>query len=278
MTWWQAAVLGFIQGATEWLPVSSTAHLRIVPALLGWDDPGAGFTAVIQWGTLLAAVYYFRDDIVKILAGWLGLRDARPLRGPDSRLGWMIIVGTLPIVLFGLLLEKRIKQDFRNLYVISGALIGLAALLAWADFRHRQPPPEGFTDDLDKITWRQALLIGFAQALALVPGASRSGVTITAALFLGLGRPTAARFSFLLSLPAIFGAGLYELIKDRDTLLDQGVMNVLLATAVAAVVGYASIVWLLGLLRRYSMLGFIVYRVALGLAILALLWARVLKP
>jgi undecaprenyl-diphosphatase len=277
MSPWEAVVLGFVQGATEFLPISSTAHLRIVPALLGKPDPGAAFTAVIQWGTFFAAVWYFRRDLGMILAGWLGLRTAQPLHGPDSRLGWMILLGTLPIVVFGLLLEKKIDHELRGLEVIAWALIGLGVLLALADWRSQRAPPEGLTDDLTHLTWAQGLLIGLAQALALVPGASRSGVTITAALFVGLSRPAAARFSFLLSLPAIFGAGLYKLLRDRHDLFTLGAGNVLIATVVAAVVGYASIAWLLSLLRKHSLLGLILYRIALGVTLLALCWSGALK-
>lgn len=277
----EAIILGIIQGATEFLPISSTAHLRIIPALLGWkEDPGAAFTAVIQWGTLLAAVVYFWKDIVRILSGWFGLRTAQPFHGSDSRVGWQIIVGTLPIVVMGLLLQKRIKEDFRSLYVIAAALIVLAALLAVAEWWHARMPKDRLTNDIDKLSWLQALLIGLGQAVALIPGASRSGVTITAALFVGLGRPEAARFSFLLSLPAIFGAGLYELIKERKELLasKDSLNTLILATVVSGVVGYASIAWLMRMLRTNTTLVFILYRVALGLAILGLLWAEVLKP
>lgn len=280
MTTWEATVLGFVQGATEYLPVSSTAHLKIVPSLCGWEDPGAAFTAVTQWGTLLAAVVYFRQDILDILAGWFGLKTFRPFVAPESRLGWMIILGTVPIVVLGLLLHGRIEKEFRSLYVIAGALIGLAILLACSEAWHSRKPEESHTHDLDKITWAQALIIGLAQAVALVPGASRSGVTITAALFVGLARPTAARFSFLLSLPAIFGAGLYELIKKRKELMgtQESAYNLVLATAVAAVVGYASIAWLLEMLKRNTTLLFVVYRVALGLLILGLLSYGTLQP
>jgi undecaprenyl-diphosphatase len=277
---WKAIVLGFVQGATEYIPVSSTAHLKIVPSLCGWGDPGAAFTAVIQWGTLLAAVIYFRQDILDILAGWFGLKTFRPFVAPESRLGWMIIFATLPVVVVGLAFHKRIEEDFRNLYVIAGSLISLAILLAIAEAWHSRKPDDSYTSDLDKITWTQALLIGVAQALAVVPGVSRSGVTITAALFVGLARPTAARFSFLLSLPAIFGAGLYELIKEREKLLQtqESAVNLVVATVVAGVVGYASIAWLLEMLKRNTTLVFIVYRIALGLLILGLLYAGTLEP
>jgi undecaprenyl-diphosphatase len=346
MTELQAATLGLVQGVTEFLPISSTAHLKIVPALLGWKDadgnpldPGAAFTAVTQWGTWLATVVYFRRDLARILAAWWrGLViTGRPFAEQDSRLAWMIAAGTVPIVLFGLLLRKWIKQEFRSNYVIAAALIGLALLLLVAELlaawrRKRSvpvpapPPPEEAArtetsrnvqaaggivppppitssaptappndltaraperpltappeKDLAHVGWAEALLIGLAQAVALVPGASRSGVTITGALFVGLDRPTAARFSFLLSLPAIFGAGLYSLVKDWDELTaSRGeAVNLLLATAVAGVVGYASIELLLRFLRTRTTAVFIVYRILLGVALLAMLSRGIIAP
>ncbi|MBY0233149.1 MAG: undecaprenyl-diphosphatase UppP [Gemmataceae bacterium] len=275
----EAVVLGIVQGATEFLPISSTAHLRIVPALLGWKDPGAAFTAVTQWGTLVAALIYFRHDVGRILSGFFGLSRAQPFHGPDAQPGWQIIAATVPIVVFGILLRRPIKEDFRSLYVIAGAMAGLALVLLVAEWRYRKRDPAGLTTDLGKVTWAQALIVGFAQALALVPGASRSGVTITASLFAGFDRATAARFSFLLSLPAVFGAGLYELVKDREELLatPDSAGTLLLATVVAGLVGYASIAFLMRLLKKSSLAGFIAYRLALGIAIVALLRAGLLK-
>ena len=275
----EAVVLGVVQGATEFIPISSTAHLRIIPALLGWNDPGAAFTAVTQWGTLIAALVYFRNEVGHILSGFLGLRRAEPLHGPDARPGWQIIVATLPVVIFGYLLRKYIKEDFRSLYVIAGSMAGLAVVLLYAEWRYGKQDKSALTSHLDKVTWTQALAVGFAQALALVPGASRSGVTITASLLVSFDRPTAARFSFLLSLPAVFGAGLFELIKDRKELLatSDSAGTLLLATVVAGVVGYASIEFLMRLLKKSSMASFIVYRIALGAAIVWMLQAGVLK-
>lgn len=279
MTPLQAILLGVLQGLTEFLPISSTAHLRVVPALLGWEDPGAGFTAVIQWGTFLASVVYFRHDIARITAGFCrALLAGRPFATQEARLAWMIAVGTLPIVVAGLLLEKVIEREFRSLYVIAATLIGLALVLMIAEWRTRRRGDGG--TDLDGMGWGQALAVGLAQALALVPGASRSGVTITGGLFAGLTRATAARYSFLLSLPAVFGAGLHQLIRKREQLLasDEGLVNVILATIAAAVVGYAAIAFLLSYLRRRSLWLFIVYRIALGAALLVLLARGVLQP
>jgi undecaprenyl-diphosphatase len=257
MTLWQAIVLGIVQGLTEFLPISSTAHLRIVPALLGWPDPGAAFTAVIQLGTLVAVFVYFARDIAGIT------RDT--LTG-KSQMGWMIAVGTIPVVIVGLLFKHHIESTLRSLYVIAGAMIGLAVVLALAELlaKHRRT--------LEQVGWRDAIVVGCAQAVALLPGSSRSGCTITGALFMGLNRETAARFSFLLSLPAILAAGLFEF---RHALHEPAGNPVALAVAtfVSFVVGYASIAFLLNYLKRHTTWVFIVYRLVLGAALLGLLTA-----
>lgn len=265
MTDFQALILGFVQGFTEWLPISSTAHLRLVPALAGWPDPGAAFTAVSQLGTLLAALVYFRTDLI-------GIVSRKPAGGPapgdtaDRRLLLPILVGTLPIVVTGALLRHAIEHQFRSLYVVTGAMMGFAVLL-WVAERARTP-----RRSIDTVTVADGLVVGFGQALALIPGASRSGTTITAALFAGLERAAAARFSFLLSLPAVFLAGAYELYKARHAIADSHMGRpLLLATVVAFLVGWATIHWLLHFLRRHPTYVFIVYRLLLGLAILGLL-------
>lgn len=280
MTPIQALVLGIIQGLTEFLPISSTAHLRLIPALLSWEDPGAAFTAVIQWGTFFAAVLYFRHDIANITIGFVrGILTGRPFATQEARLAWMTILATLPIVIFGLWLKNLIENEFRSIYVIAAALIGLALLLWLADWL-TQRRGDAYGTDLDHLDWGQALAVGLAQALALIPGASRSGVTITGGLFVGLTRATAARYSFLLSLPAVFGAGLHQLISKRRELLasSDDLTALMIATVVSAVVGYASIAFLLSYLRRRSLLVFVVYRVALGLLLLVLVARGVLAP
>jgi undecaprenyl-diphosphatase len=274
MTVLQAAVLGLVQGLTEFLPISSTAHLRIVPALLGWPDPGVAFSAVIQIGTLLAVLAYFRRDIQTIVGA--------VIRGqPGARLGWMIAVGTVPVVVGGLLFKHHISSTWRSLYVISGALIGLAVVLAIAEWRVRRAAAAGRPGrGVDAAGWGDAIAVGLAQAVALVPGASRSGVTITAGLFRGFDREAAARFSFLLSLPSVFAAGVYELVDQRHSLLaaqDQ-VVALVLATAIAGIVGYLSIKFLLGYLKSHTTWVFIVYRLALGLLLLVLLATHRLAP
>jgi undecaprenyl-diphosphatase len=267
-----AIVLGIVQGLTEFLPISSSAHLRIVPALLGWEDPGAAFTAVIQIGTLVAVLVYFRRDIARIGAAWLrGIATGHPLAELDSRLGWMMILATLPIVVCGLAFKDAIETTLRSLYVVSTALIALALLLAAAEiFMQRQRQAHRPPRHLTEITWSDAIVMGLAQALALIPGSSRSGVTITAGLFSGLSRETAARFSFLLSLPSVLAAGVYQLYSEREALLgsQDDVTAIVVATLAALVSGYASIAFLLYYLKTRTTYIFVFYRVALGLLIL----------
>lgn len=265
MNLFQAVVLGTLQGLTEFLPISSTAHLRIAPAFAGWDDPGAAFTAVTQLGTTAAVLAYFRRDIARIAWTWLRSLWTPQLRGElDARMGWYIGLGTIPIGICGVAFKDQIETGARNLWVISGALIGLALLLLLAERTGRQKR------DLNHINLRDGLLIGCFQALALIPGMSRSGSTITGGLFLGYTRESAARYSFLLSVPAIFLAGLYELpaIGGADV---PGVAPTAVATLLAFVVGYASIAWLLRFLARHSTMVFIVYRIALGGVLIGLL-------
>ena len=274
-SYWEAIVLGVVQGLTEFLPISSTAHLRIVPALLGWDDPGAAFSAVVQIGTLVAVIAYFWSDLVRIGGAWS--RDAfsgRPLATLDARMGWMMIVGTVPIVVAGLLFKDAIEGRLRSLYCISAALSILAVVLIVAEWCVKRRQARGAVGkELHDVGWTDAVVVGLAQAVALIPGSSRSGVTITAGLFLGLTREAAARFSFLLSLPAIFTAGVYQLVKSRDVLLTSSddLTRLLVSTAVAGVVGYASIAFLLRYLRTHTTWLFIGYRLALAAVLLALL-------
>lgn len=272
MPYLEAIVLGVVQGLTEFLPISSSAHLEIVPALLGWEDRGAAFTAVIQCGTLAAVLAYFREDIVRIGRAWtLGIIRFQPGRDLDARMGWMMIAGTVPIVVCGLLFKEQIETTLRSLYVVAGAMIGLAVLLALAEVLVRRRARLGARlKQLADVTWGDALVTGLAQALALVPGSSRSGVTITAGLFQGMSRETAARFSFLLSLPAVFAAGMYQLYKARKDLLStqEDAMALALCTVVSAIVGYASIAFLLNYLKSHSTYVFIAYRLVVGVLIL----------
>lgn len=277
MSLFEAIILGIVQGLTEFLPISSTAHLAIVPRLCGWDDPGAAFTAVIQLGTLVAVLLYFRGDVWRIVtAVFGGLKRGDPLGTADARLGWMIAAGTVPIVICGLAFEGHIKSTLRSLYVITAALIIVALAMEVAEeaimLRMRARIPQKGIGDL---SWRDAIWIGIAQTLALIPGVSRSGITITTGLFRNLDRPTAARFSFLLSLPSIFGAGMHQLYKARGELTSTAgqTLNLIVATAVSGVVGYIAIAFLLNYLRTRTTRVFVIYRIALAVAILALLWS-----
>ena len=265
MTWFEAIILGIVQGLTEFLPVSSTAHLRIIPAFAGWDDPGALFTAVIQLGTMLAVVIYFWRDLVRITKTWL-LSLRRPeLRGElDARMGWYVIIATIPIGVAGLAFHNAIENGARNLYLIGTMLIvaGLVLLAAEAVGKRVRT--------LEEVGRRDAIWIGIAQALALIPGTSRSGATITAGLFLGMEREAAARFSFLLSIPAVVLSGLFglsELLKG-DGGVSFGALTI--ATVAAFIVGFASIALLLRYLASHSTLIFVIYRVALGALVIGL--------
>jgi undecaprenyl-diphosphatase len=263
----EAIVLGITQGLTEFLPISSTAHLRIVPAFAGWEDPGAAFTAVTQLGTMAAVLLYFREDLARIARAWVrSLRDPAARRELDARLGWYIVLGTIPIGIFGLAFKDQIENGARDLYLIGIALIvlGLVLLAAERVARHDRP--------LEKITTRDGIVIGFAQALALIPGVSRSGATITAGLFMGLDRQAAARFSFLLSVPAVVLSGLFQLFElMREGFADSGgAVSLVVATVLAFVVGYASIAFLLRWLATHTTAIFVAYRVILGAAVLVL--------
>ena len=260
----QAIVLGVVQGLTEFLPVSSTAHLRIVPAFMGWEDPGAAFTAVTQLGTMAAVLLYFRADLWRIARAWSASLRRPELRSElDARMGWYIVLGTIPIGIFGLVFADQIESGARDLYLIGTTLIVLGLVLLAAEQVARRDR------SIEDITRRDGILIGLAQACALVPGVSRSGATITAGLFLGFDRASAARYSFLLSVPAVVISGLFELRKIGDE-GGAGVAPTILATLGAFVVGYASIAFLLRWLARHSTAVFVAYRVALGVLVLAL--------
>lgn len=274
MTLVQAAVLGVVQGVTEFLPISSIAHLRVVPALLGWADPGAAFSAVIQLGTLLAVLVYFAGDMRRMTLGVVeGLRSGQPLGSQEARLAWYIAVGTLPIVVCGLAFKRYIVGEARSLYVIAASLIVLGVLM-WVAER-----TASFRREVKDIRWRDSQAIGLAQAVALIPGSSRSGTTITAALFMGLTREAAARFSFLLGIPAIGAAGVFELAElIQHGLSEAGILALVVGNVTSAVSGYLAIDLLLKYLRRNTTFVFVWYRLALGLLLLAGLWLGLLQP
>jgi undecaprenyl-diphosphatase len=261
----EAIVLGIVQGLTEFLPISSSGHLRIVPELFGWDDPGAAFTAVIQLGTMAAVVIYFWSDLWRIASAWLAsLRDRDRRADPDARMGWYLIVATVPIGLLGLAFKDQIESGARDLRLIAGTLIVGGLVLLWAE---RVATRRKTVDHLDT---RDGLTIGLAQSAALVPGVSRSGATITAGLFLGYTREDAARFSFLLSIPAVVLSGLFQL-KDIGAGDGPGAVPTALAAVVSFAVGYAAIAWLLRWLTSHSTGVFVVYRLGLGLLLVVLL-------
>ena len=270
----EAIVLGVVQGLTEFIPISSTAHLEIVPVLLGWGDPGAAASAVIQFGTWIAAVIYFFPDIVRLVAGFFrGLVNRRPLTDVDSREAWLVVIGTVPIVVLGLVLKKHIESTFRGLWVVVTMVVVVAILMEIAERYAKLRRLRVF----DQMNTGDAVTIGLGQCLALIPGSSRSGSTIMAALFRGIDRPTAARYSFLLSIPAVGGAGFLELFKERHHLGTLGWTPIAVAIVVSFVTGYASIWFLLRYLKTHTTRVFIWYRLVLGAVMIALLASGWLK-
>ena len=275
MGWFEAVVLGVVQGLTEFLPISSSAHLRIVGEAFGWDDPGAAFTAITQIGTELAVLLYFRRDIARIIVAWLGSLAGRRKGDPDARMGWLIIVGSIPIVVLGLLFQDDIETTLRDLRIVAIALVAFSLILYWADRVGAKKR------ELDHLTVGHGIAFGFAQAMALVPGVSRSGGTITMGLFLGYTRAAAARYSFLLAIPAVLGSGLFQAYEAlTGNVAGESVSwgPTIAATVIAFFVGLTVIAWLLRYLDRGSFTPFVVYRVVLGLLVLALVGTGVLDP
>jgi len=262
----RAIVLGIVQGLTEFLPISSTAHLRIVPAFLGWDDPGAAFTAVVQLGTMAAVLLFFWEDLMTIARATIASLRDRTLwhtRDRAAREGWYIVLGTIPIAILGVAFKHKIEHQFRTLELIGTMLIVMGLILLAADATSRRERR------LDDLTMRDGWIIGFAQAAALVPGVSRSGATITAGLGLGFTREAAARYSFLLSVPAVVLSGLFEL-KDAGEGGGYGAFNTVVATLLAFVVGYWSIGFFLRFLATHTLKSFVAYRVIVGALVIAL--------
>ena len=282
MNIFEAVVLGIIQGLTEFLPISSTGHLTLAGKLMhlisgSRPEEWTAFIAVIQLGTLLAVIIYFRKDIILIVKDFLKYNFKERVRYSkqnfNSKLGWLIIVGSVPVGVIGLSFKKIIEGTLtKDLYVIAGSLIILAVILAVAEKTAK------FGKKMKDITLLDAFIVGIAQSLALIPGSSRSGTTITGGLFLGMNRETAARFSFLLSIPAVFASGMLELYESLKFLDASMTVNLILSTAAAAFFGYLSIDFLLRYLRKYSTFLFIYYRIALGGLIIILLVARVITP
>jgi undecaprenyl-diphosphatase len=261
----RAVFLGVLQGLTEFLPISSSAHLAIFPKFFGWDDPGAAYTAVVQIGTEVAVVLYFWRDIWTIGSGWVrGLFSAEARQAHEWRMGWFVIIGSLPIVVLGILLQDAIDRDFRNLWVIGTTLVVLGIVLGIAERVGRKTRP------MESMTMRHAILLGIAQAGALVPGVSRSGATISMGLFLGYERAAATRYAFLLAIPAVLGAGIYKLKDIPGGENAYGTGPTIVGTIVSFVVGLAVIHWLLKFVSTRSYAPFVVYRVALGVLVLLL--------
>jgi undecaprenyl-diphosphatase len=267
VNWLEAAILGLVQGLTEFLPISSSAHLRIVGEFLpGAADPGAAFTAITQLGTETAVIVFFWRDIVRIITAWSGsLTGKVPRADPDARMGWLVIIGSQPIVVLGLLFQDQIESTLRSLWLVATMMIVFGVFLAIADTVGRQKR------ELVHLTYKHGILYGFAQALALIPGVSRSGGTITAGLFMGYTREAAARYSFLLAIPAVFGSGVFQLVKSLDEPGPYGLGETALATAVAFGVGFLIIGWFLRYVSTRSYRLFVWYRIGVGTLLYILL-------
>jgi len=268
----QAIVYGIVQGLTEFLPISSNAHIRILPSLLGWEDPGAAFTAVIQLGTVLAVLIYFAKDLGKDLSAWAGSLTGKVDKNtPEARMGWAVFWGTIPVVVVGFLLRHKIETTFRSLYIIAFALIGMGILMWIADRVGTRKRNEQDVQVSDGVK------VGLWQVLALIPGMSRSGSTITGALFGGFDRAAAARFSFLLSVPSVTAAGIFEAVQARHE-IKAILVPTLVAIVFAFIVGYASIAFLIRFLQKRGVTPFVAYRILLGIILLVLLKQGTIQP
>ncbi len=272
MSWVQVIVLSIVQGLTEFLPVSSSGHLRIVSQLFWGEDAGASFTAVIQLGTELAVLVFFAKDIWRILTAWFaGLAD-KSKRGFDYRMGWMVIAGTVPVGIAGVLLKDLIRENFRNLWITATVLILFSLVFILAERRGKK------TRGFEELTMKDAVVMGLWQCLALIPGVSRSGGTISGGLFLNLDREVATRFSFLLAIPAVLASGLFSLPDAFDPQAGQAAsgLQLLVGSGIGFVVGYISIAWLLKFVSNHSFAWFAAYRIPLGLLVMALLGTGVM--
>ncbi len=274
LPWLEAIILGVVQGLTEFLPISSSAHLRLVGEFLpSGTDPGAAFTAITQIGTEAAVLLYFRKDILRIATAWLRSPTGRRAdEAADVRLGWLVLIGTLPIAILGLLFKDAIEGSLRNLYITATMLIGFGLVLGLADRFGRR------TRALEQMSWRDGILLGFAQAMALIPGVSRSGGTISAGLLLGYTREAAARYSFLLAIPAVLASGFYQLARSWGEFGPFGFGQTALATAISFIVGYGVIMVFLKIVSTHSFMPFVWYRIILGGAMLGLLTLGILAP
>jgi undecaprenyl-diphosphatase len=272
VNFFEAMVLGLVQGLTEFLPISSSAHLSIVGQVMGGTDPGAAFTAITQLGTEAAVLVFFWRDIVRIIRHWfLSLTGRVPRDDPDARMGWLVIIGSIPIGVLGFTLQDWIETDLRNLWLTATMLLLFSLVIAAADRFARH------TRDLHQLTWRDGILYGLAQSLALIPGVSRSGGTIAAGLFMGYKREAAARYSFLLAIPAVLSSGLYQVLKLSEEPVEPAWGPVFAATAVAFVVALAVIAWFMRFISTHTFTPFVVYRIGLALLLFGLLGFGVIE-
>ena len=273
MGWLEALVLGLIQGLTEFLPISSSAHLSILGQFFGGEDPGSAFTAITQLGTEAAVIVFFRRDIWLILRSWAGSVVGRvPRDNAEARMGWLVIIGSIPIVMLGVVFQDAIDTNLRNLWVTAAMLGGFGVVIGVADRLARNVRP------LESLTWRDGVLFGLAQSLALIPGVSRSGATIAAGLAMGYQRVAAAKYAFLLAIPAVVGSGLFKLTDIANDPVEPVWGPIILATVVSFVIGYAVIAWLLRYISTHSFGPFVIYRIALAAVVVVLLLTGVLEP
>ncbi|UGY94835.1 undecaprenyl-diphosphate phosphatase [Streptomyces gobiensis] len=285
MSWFESFILGIVQGLTEFLPISSSAHLRLTAVAAGWEDPGAAFTAVSQIGTELAILIFFRKDIARIITAWSRSLTDKEARGElDARMGWLVIAGSIPIGVLGVIFKDSIEGPFRDLRLIALSFVVLGIALGVADRiaeraenggRHRAAKPR---KELAQLNVRDGVLFGLWQALALIPGMSRSGSTMTGGLFLGYNRASAARYSFLLAIPAVLGSGAYELKEIGNDADHVSWGPTIFATVVGGLIGYAVIAWFMRFIETRSFMPFVWYRVVVGVVLLVLIWQGVLSP
>ncbi|QDQ10272.1 undecaprenyl-diphosphate phosphatase [Streptomyces spectabilis] len=283
MSWLESFILGLVQGLTEFLPISSSAHLRLTAAFAGWHDPGAAFTAITQIGTETAVLIYFRKDIGRILHAWFGsLVGKVPRSDHDAQMGWLVIVGSIPIGVLGVTLKDQIEGPFRDLRLIATTLIVMGVVLGFADRlaardevggKHRAVRER---KDLKQLNIKDGLVYGLCQAMALIPGVSRSGATISGGLLMGYSREAAARYSFLLAIPAVLASGAYELKDAGEGHVSWG--PTIFATIIAFVVGYAVIAWFMKFITTKSFMPFVYYRILLGIVLFILVGAGELSP
>jgi undecaprenyl-diphosphatase len=269
----KAVVLGIIQGLSEFLPISSTAHLRIIPSFFGWKDIGAAYTAVIQIGTMIAIIIYFWKDLYNMFFSFIAsVKEKSYMSKLDTRLLFMVCIGTIPIMIFGYLFKDIIRTELRNIYIIAADMV-VFSLIIYAGERYTKK-----TASIEKLSLTDSIIIGFFQALALIPGTSRSGSTMTGAFLRNMDRESAARYSFLLSIPAVLISGLYELYSERASLFvsEARIESLIIATIVSGVVGYISIWFIRAYLKKHSLMLFIVYRILFGLLIIILLITKVI--